>query len=319
MDLQDIYNPVSKELKEVKRLIVSELENTEFEQTKGVSEYIKGYQGKMLRPTFLLLCGRLFSRELLDKHILISAGIELIHLATLIHDDVLDEAELRRGKVTLSKLRGNEASVLFGDYLLSKAFHFVNLADDTKVALIISTMTKYVCEGELMQCLSRENFKLAEEEYIRIIENKTASFFESVGEVGARLSHANGMQIVQVKEFGRNFGLAYQIIDDIVDIVGTEEQAGKTLFTDVHQLKPTLPMIYAGKNDYDKLAELITSERKDTKRIKAFIQEVGGLQYAWEQADKYLDQAEGHLQSLPENECKDALRKLVSFYRRKLV
>lgn len=311
-----IYNPIADELKMTKQCIENALKSDQFELVNQLNEYILSYEGKMLRPAIMLLVSKIFQEELEDKHILTAAGLELIHIATLLHDDILDQAPIRWGRESIWKLKGIDAGVLLGDYLLSRAFYLLQLADEKNVLSIVSNMTRMICEGEIAQCLNKGNFALSEEEYIKIIANKTAVFFESAGKIGVDISSGRNLTktdkiTAHIENFCRLFGIAYQIIDDINDITESEEKLRKTTLTDIRQLKPTLPLIYTYRLERDKFEELIKDESCEPRKIKAFIQSSSALQYAREKARLYLKRASNSIGNLPESIYQKALVNLI--------
>lgn len=237
-------------------------------------EHVEGYRGKMLRPSLVLLTGLACSGDAVSigagptmsvtdadsAHVTIGAVVEMIHVATLVHDDVLDEAEVRRGSQTINALRGNEAAVILGDYLISKAFHLCSTLDSQRTALRIGEVTSIVCEGEMLQLLQRGDLALDERSYFEIIERKTASLIAVACELGALHAGASAEVVRAMHAFGLKLGVAFQIQDDLLDLVGDESVVGKSLGKDLEKEKLTLPLIHH-------LACLSGSARMDTERL----------------------------------------------------
>lgn len=209
--------------------------------------HVERYRGKMLRPTLLLLCARACdpaAAEFTDDQVVAATVVEMIHMATLVHDDVLDEADVRRGGDTVNKRRGNEAAVILGDYLIAKSFHLCSGLQDQRTALRIGEITSIVCEGEMLQNAHRGDFEIPRQTYFEIIERKTAALIAVACEQGA--VHAGAPESVQARlfDYGRLLGSAFQIQDDLLDLVGDEAVVGKSLGRDLQKGTLTLPMIY---------------------------------------------------------------------------
>lgn len=218
-------------------------------QTEAFDPAIEGYvsyaldsSGKRLRPLVALLAGAATGR-LTDEHLDLAVIVELIHLATLIHDDIIDDAERRRSQPTLNARWGNALSVLLGDSLFAHALDLSTRFDNADVSRAIARATRDVCSGEIIQTQRRFDLHLAIEEYLRIIELKTATLFAVAAELGARLNAAPISQVEALANFGRHLGAAYQIYDDCIDLAGCESATGKTLGTDLRKGKMTLPML----------------------------------------------------------------------------
>lgn len=209
---------------------------------------VQRYRGKMLRPAMTLLSGMAAApapdTPPTQEQARLAAVVEMIHVATLVHDDVLDEASVRRSKPTISALRGNEAAVILGDYLISAAFHLCSFLDDQRVALRVGEITGRVCEGELLQLHHRHDLTLDERTYRAIIERKTASLIGVACELGAGFSGADEAARGRLRAFGVKLGVAFQIQDDLLDLTGDERVVGKSLGKDLEKGKLTLPLIH---------------------------------------------------------------------------
>ena len=240
--LADFAECIGSELADVERRFTDEL-TCDLKCVASLVKHVNRFRGKMLRPCLVLLAGKAVG-SLSDAHITLAAVVEMVHMATLVHDDVLDEAELRRKGATINHLRGNEAAVLLGDYLISHSYHLCSTLDSQFAARLIARTTNTVCEGELLQIDNRGNFDLDEETYFQIITRKTASLCATSCLLGAKYANADDYQQRQLELFGLSLGIAFQIQDDILDIVGETSTVGKTLGIDIEKGKMTLPMIH---------------------------------------------------------------------------
>ncbi len=281
-------------------------------------ESLRSRYGKMLRPSLVLLAGKCFG-PITNEHIQIAASIEMIHNATLLHDDVIDDGKRRRGQPSINSIWGNESAVLLGDFLLSKVFK-ICAELETNVANIIATAAVRLCEGELRQIAQKRNWQLTESEYIDVITEKSAVLFSSCCHLGALLSGADKSQIRMLSDFGLNAGIAFQITDDLLDIIGDEKRTGKTLGSDVNKCKLTLAVIHLlGTVDKVKRDELINTylesgnSRPDTKAFAKILEQTGSLEYARNQAQEYITKAIESLEGLDEGEAKKALIETAKF------
>src|SRR5437773_1924004 len=216
---------------------------SELSCVNALVKHVSRFRGKMLRPMLVLLSGRACG-ELTDAHVTLATVVEMVHMATLVHDDVLDEAELRRKGATINHLRGNEAAVLLGDYLISHSYHLCSSLDSQLASRTIARTTNQVCEGELLQIDNRNNLDLSEETYLQIITRKTASLCATRCYLGATFAGGSEAQIAALEPYRRSPWLAFQSQDDILDIIGDAETVGKTLGIDIEKQKVTLPVIH---------------------------------------------------------------------------
>ncbi len=280
-------------------------------------KHVSRFRGKMLRPCLVLLTGKACG-ELRKAHTVIATVVEMVHMATLVHDDVLDEAELRRKGATINHLRGNEAAVLLGDYLISHSYHLCSSLDSQLASRLIARTTNQVCEGELLQIDNRNNLDLDEETYLEIITRKTASLCAMSSLLGAEFAGAAKTVIGQMELYGLSLGTAFQIQDDILDIVGDTGTVGKTLGIDVEKGKMTLPMIHflrtAPAEHRQLLRSLMTSREADkSERIRNLILPSGSMEYARTKAREYAGRARAALQSLPDSEARRVLEMMSEF------
>jgi len=268
--------------------------------------------GKMIRPGLVLLCG-LGCGGLNDQHLQVAAVMEMIHQATLHHDDVLDVADTRRGRPATHRVWGTAAAVLLGDLILSRVLRrCVDLRRD--VARIISDMACRVCQGELRQTLSRGDAGLTESEYLQIIEDKSASFFSACGRAGALLAGADAEQVCAMDLYGLNLGMAFQITDDLLDLVSCPEQAGKPSGRDAGTGTMTLPVIHLlsvlDRPGRDDLATRLRCGRDPTDYLREAAQGMGSLDYARASALRYVHEAIGAIQVVPDGPARTALKDL---------
>ncbi len=214
--------------------------------------HVERYRGKMLRPLLVLLSGvaahplaasRTADEILTDEHVTMAAVCEMVHMATLVHDDVLDEAAVRRRGPTLNALRGNEAAVMLGDYLIASAYHLCSTLSSPEHALAIGHVSRVLCGGELLQIEHREDWSLDETTYFQILERKTAALIAAACERGAIISGGSADHVRALSTYGRRLGVAFQIQDDLLDLLGREQTVGKSVNKDIEKGKLTLPLI----------------------------------------------------------------------------
>ncbi|TVQ30267.1 MAG: polyprenyl synthetase family protein [Phycisphaeraceae bacterium] len=277
---------------------------------EDLCRHVERYRGKMLRPTMVLLSGMAAGapREgvIGDDHITIAAVTEMVHLATLVHDDVLDEAETRRRGDTVNRLRGNEVAVILGDYLISKAFHLCSQLDSQDAALRIGEVTNRVCEGELLQLHHRDNHSLDEDTYFEIIRRKTASLIGVACELGASRSGASSDVQYRFRDYGEKLGMAFQIRDDLLDITGDEMVVGKSLGKDLEKGKLTLPMIHhlqtADPMTRGRTLVLLDDFRADSPEHQGAaleaIRSTGSIEYALSEARRLVSEAKASLDAV---------------------
>lgn len=270
MELKEIISPIEKELAIVKKRYAVELK-AQSEPIKGIGKYISDTPGKFFRPTLVLLSTKAGVNGNFDKAISVGVSIELIHTATLIHDDIIDEATLRRNRKTANSKWGNAISVIAGDYLLSKAFNIISKLNEPKILSVFSKTARMMCEGEMTQLANAYNFEICEDEYLDIIKKKSAYLISDCCAVGGVLGCSTKDVINRLKTYGLNLGLAFQIVDDCLDLIGDESELGKSIWQDMDKGKLTLPIIYLLKNANKKhrrrIVELIALGGNTTHRI----------------------------------------------------
>jgi len=281
------------------------------------AEYALTGNGKHLRPTLVALAGKSLGK-LTEAHATVAVIIEMVHLATLVHDDVMDEAEIRRGRLTLAANWGNEVAVLFGDCLFAHALKLAASFPTPDICRAVASATNTVCSGEILQTQHRRDFERSRKDYFRVLEMKTGELFGLSCELAARLSNAGEAQREGLRRFGMAFGTAYQIYDDCVDLFGVESAAGKSLGTDLAKGKLTLPLLMA----YERAApaerlELETMV-KDWQpgmfaRVAGFLTRYQTFRPSAEVIQRYLAEAREALTTLPTSEGKTGLSGLTEF------
>ena len=297
-----LFTPIARDLEEAERILMQTLASTR----PGVDRllaHLAHYKGKRLRPTLLLLtahaCGNVNS-----AHHRLAAVVEMIHTATLVHDDVLDGASVRRHVPTVGALWGNQASILLGDYLFTHAFHLSSTLDDVRACRIIGEATNRVCAGELHQITRRGALDLGEDEYLDIIDGKTAELTACCCKLGAIYAGMSDDVIERLEGFGRSLGIAFQIADDLLDLVGEETLAGKSLGTDLEQQKLTLPLIHllqhASAEQAARVRAVLTAAGNHKREaLLPDLVAAGSLDYARQRAEAFATAALSDLDCLP--------------------
>ncbi len=302
------------DLAEVERILSRKLHSAK-PHVARLTAHLQHYRGKRLRPALVLLSARA-SGSVEPAHHVLAAAVEMIHTATLVHDDVLDGASLRRHVVTINAGWGNPTSVLLGDMLFSQAFHLTSTVDARACALI-GEATNRVCEGELHQVSQSGNLSLSEADYFDIIDGKTAELTSCCCRLGALYANAPTDTVERLAEYGRYLGMAFQIADDLLDLTGLEEATGKTLGTDLDQQKMTLPLIHAlrelSASDAERLRSLITRTPDATGDLLSLLRKSGSLTYARHRAEQFAAQARSNLDLLPDSEFRDVLSDLTEW------
>ena len=303
------FAPVASDLELAERVFAETL--SQYRGPVGsLVAHLKHYRGKRLRPALLLLAARACGRVAPAHHTL-AAVVEMVHTATLVHDDVLDDADTRRHVATVNSQWGNKASILFGDMLFTHAFHLASTVDG-RACQLIGHATNRVCAGELQQVSQRGNLHLTETEYFDILDGKTAALTEVSGRLGALYAGATDEVAGRLASYGRNLGMAFQVADDLLDLTGDERTAGKTLGTDLDQQKLTLPVIHAinelPPSGAERFRELLRGDTPDKPaRVLATLRETGALAYAKQRADDFAAAARDALAVLPRSDAKAVL------------
>lgn len=311
-----VETAIGPHLLDVEQILLDELQSAN-PYVRDLLQHVTRFRGKRLRPILLLLtaeaCG-----GIRQEHKVLAAVVEMIHLATLVHDDVLDEAETRRHVATVNARWNNETSVLFGDYLFTHAFHLASSLDTTHACRAIGRATNIVCEGELSQIKERGNLDLSEEAYFRIIDGKTAELTALCGELGAKYALAELPIVEAMERYGRYLGLAFQIADDVLDLVGNERKTGKSLGSDIEKQKLTLPLIRllnrASERDAYAIRQLLLHPAEDTRQqLSAFFEKSDAMQYTHQRALRLAEDARQQLDALPASSAKRILLDIAEF------
>lgn len=315
VSLADVYEPIVEELDRVQEILRSELQSeTPFVDSLLEHSWLMG--GKRIRPVFLLLSGASCG-EIKQSHLQMAAALEMIHTATLVHDDFLDEAETRRHRETTNAKWGPKISVLLGDYLFTHSFHVASLSGSADALRMLARASNRVCEGEMRQNAWQGNFELTEEQYLRIITEKTAELCGVGCQIGAFLSGATTGLVAGFEKYGRNLGVAFQIIDDVLDIVGSPEDVGKTLGTDLVNQKPTLPVIHCLEHSDPEarsaLADLLNDSASTTADLLVLLERTDSVQYARQMAQSHAVAATEFAQSLEPSKYSRSLELLAKF------
>jgi octaprenyl-diphosphate synthase len=281
------------------------------------AEYALTGNGKHLRPALVALSANALGKPNED-HVTVAVIIEMVHLATLVHDDVMDEAEIRRGRLTLASNWGNDIAVLFGDCLFAQALRLAAGFPTPEICRAVATATNTVCSGEILQTRNRSNFHLSKAEYFRIIEMKTAELFALSCDLAALLAGATAAERTAMRRFGLTFGTAYQIFDDCLDLFGTEAKAGKSLGTDLVKGKMTLPLLVlrdrANATDRAELERLLARwEPGSLPRVSAMLRQYETLKPSREAIHQYLDSARQSAAALPKSAGQGTLLKLTDY------
>ncbi|HZZ91309.1 MAG TPA: octaprenyl diphosphate synthase [Usitatibacter sp.] len=316
VNLESIRAPIAPDLELVDAVIRRRLQS-DVVLIRTIADYIIGSGGKRLRPALLLLSANACNAKGDAKHEL-AAVIEFIHTATLLHDDVVDESSLRRGRKTANAEFGNAASVLVGDFLYSRAFQMIVEAGSLRVMKVLADATNVIAEGEVLQLLNVHDADTDEENYLRVIRYKTAKLFEAATQVGAILGGATAEVEQSLAEYGMHLGTAFQLIDDVLDYSGDLHETGKNLGDDLAEGKPTLPLIYAMRTGNDAQRSAIRHAiehggKSDLERVVEAIRDTGALDYSRECARREAATATARLQRLAHSACRDSLLQLAHF------
>ena len=316
MKLEDIRELVSDDLQIVDRRIRERL-HSEVALVDQVSAYIIAGGGKRLRPLLVVLAARAAGYHGV-QHIDAAAFIEFIHTATLLHDDVVDGSSKRRGRDTANEVWGNETSVLVGDFLYSRAFQMMAEIGSLPIMRIMADATNTIAEGEVLQLLNAHDPETTEERYLNVIYRKTARLFEAGAEIAAVLAEASDAVRGALAEYGRHVGIAFQLIDDLLDYRGSSEERGKNLGEDLAEGKPTLPLIHALRNGNEQQRAVIRLAIEqgglaELAQITRAIEATGGLDYTAQLARSEADAALTALTAVPESPYARALRALAAF------
>ncbi len=316
LDLAPLYAPIREDLKRVDQVLLQELRSS-ISSVDLLCRHVERYRGKMLRPAVLLLSGRACG-NIGPEHDTLAAVVEMVHLATLVHDDILDDSDMRRSRETVNRRWGTESAVLLGDYLFSHAFALCSSLESQFASQLIGKTANALCEGELIQVSRRNDFALTEETYFDIIARKTASLTQTCCTLGARYAGADPAVVANLAQFGRSLGMAFQIADDLLDLTGDEQETGKTAGRDVGKGKITLPIIHflreqpEGRCD-EMLAILNTGQAETRRRVSELLNESDSIEYAHDIARAHIATAVDSLSELPVTDARGALTAMAEF------
>ncbi len=321
MDFSDILSVVSTDLEQIEQELETNIQSP-IPLVYEISKYLLGSGGKRLRPAVLLLacgaCGRTSGKE----RIFAASALELIHTATLLHDDVVDEAALRRGMPSSNIVWGNKPTVLVGDFMLARALGLIQACGDLELIKAVTDAAAKLAEGQVLEVMSSNSMvEMTEEICFGIIENKTASLLESCGTVGAILAGVNDELKSSLGEYGFNIGVAFQLTDDALDYSSTEEEFGKGVGQDLVEGKMTLPLYYsiesASPKEQSTINEILVSEQEfnedELSFVRDIVQKYNGVKKTNDMAEKYVEMANSSIESLPGSVYKNSLNSLAEY------
>ncbi len=316
MALDKINALIGPDMKSVDAVIRQRL-HSDVVLVRQVAEYIISSGGKRLRPVLVLLAAGAMGYKGVNHHEL-AAVVEFIHTATLLHDDVVDESELRRGRETANNLFGNAASVLVGDFLYSRAFQMMVSVGNMRIMQVLADATNIIAEGEVLQLMNCHDADVDEERYLQVIRYKTAKLFQAAARLGAILGGATPEVEEGLAAYGMHLGTAFQLVDDVLDYSSDEAETGKHLGDDLAEGKPTLPLIYVMQNGSPEQAACVRRAieeggRDDFPAVLEAIRATGALEHTLKQAKLESEVAVRALQALPASQYKDSLVELSVF------
>lgn len=314
-ELASLYDPVRVDLAQVDRILSGQLRSS-FAFIDELTSRVRLFHGKRIRPVLLLLSAQASGGVRAEHHVL-AAVIEMIHVATLVHDDLLDGAETRRHVNTVNAEWGDEASVLLGDYLFSQAYYLASTLDTTAACKMIGEATNQTCEGELRQISHRGDFDLSETEYLEILAGKTARLIECSCRLGATFAGAEDAVINAMARYGQKLGVAFQVVDDLLDLVGRVDQTGKSMGSDWVKRKMTLPAILlrdrGSPHQVEELRRLFENETDMHREVLALLAQSKALDWAEQVAHRLAGQAESELAALPPTQARNHLSRIARF------
>jgi octaprenyl-diphosphate synthase len=317
-DLNDVYNDIQEELQKVEESLKT-FSSSPNRLIAEISTYLFQKKGKRIRPALLILCSKLLDYRG-EEHIAMAALVEFIHTASLIHDDIIDNSDFRRGRDTVHTRWGPNISVLLGDYLYIKTIGMSQESSHPEVLRVLTDVTSRMIEGELTEYQMSGNLETAEEDYIGIIDKKTASLFSAACQIGAVLGRATREQVDRLVEYGRNLGLAFQVTDDLLDFQGEEKLLGKPVLSDLSEGRITLPLIYAlrmdGSGGERRLRTLLERKKHDARskrEILDIIKANGALEDGHRKAQAFSLRAKEVVSGFPESPHREALSLLAEF------
>lgn len=316
MDIQSIYSLIKDDMATVDSMIQSRLQS-DVVLINQLGHYIINSGGKRLRPALAILCARACGYQG-QHHINLATIIEFIHTATLLHDDVVDNSDMRRGRETANSIWGNEASVLVGDFLYTRSFEMMVEMGSMRLMKVLSHTTNVIAEGEVLQLLNCNDASTTEERYLEVIHHKTAKLFEAAGLLGAVITESSAEVEQAMASYAMHLGSAFQLVDDLLDYSESSETIGKNIGDDLAEGKPTLPLIYAMQHGTTAQAAIVKEaiekgQRDKINEIIAIIESTGAIGYTSKAAENEVAQAKQALSILDDSQYKEALASLADF------
>lgn len=315
--LSCIRAPVQADLRAADQLIVQELVS-DIPLIQQITHHIIQSGGKRLRPLLVILAARATGYTGDKAHLELAAIIEFVHTATLLHDDVVDESKLRRGQRTANAVWGNQASVLVGDFLYSRAFQLLTRRQHTRIMQVLADTTNHIAEGEVLQLMNQHDPDITEADYLAVIQRKTAELFSAATHIGALLSTDTPSVHKAMAEYGLHLGLAFQIVDDLLDYTSNASEMGKNVGDDLAEGKATLPLIYTLQHADAKTAQHIraaiqTGGLEQLAHITEAMQACNAFAYTLQKAKTFAARAKTALDAIPASPCRDSLHQLIDF------
>jgi len=318
MQIQDVFSAYKDDLQQVEKYLNKHI-TSDVKLIPEVSHHLIGSGGKRFRPLLLLICAGLCGYRG-NNRFPMAAVMEFIHTATLLHDDVIDQAIIRRGKTSANNIWGNAASVLVGDFLYSKSFTLMTEIENIAILKLMSQVTNIMSEGEVFQLMKCGDVNLTEEEYLTIIEKKTAVLISATCVSGAILGSASPEKMDALAQFGRNIGMAFQMTDDTLDYMAKKQEFGKSIGKDLEEGKMTLPLIFAltqcTKDERNKTEKLISGKdgsQKTAQKILSLISKYNGIDYSMQCAEKFIRNAQTQTNVFPDSLEKNQLNAVADY------
>lgn len=316
--MESVLALIGDDLKSVERQFKKDLESN-VPLIRKVGEYVLSSGGKRIRPALLLLAARLLNYTG-ERHIPLASVVEFIHTATLLHDDVVDSANMRRGLASANTLWGNEASVLVGDFLFSKSFSLMVLDGDLNILRVLANATTQIAEGEVLQLICTSDTDITEERYIEVVVCKTAILLAAACQAGAIIGNSSPEQESALAAFGMDLGIAFQLMDDTLDYVADEKEFGKTIGHDLEEGKITLPLIetlrLCSEDEREMVGEIVVKEELQTddfEQVLELVNRFGGIDYTVQKAKTYIASAKSHLEIFDDSPVRSALFRLADY------
>ena len=317
ISLKQIKKPFEAEIREYERIFKASM-TSNVKLVDTIVKYVVKHRGKGLRPLLVIMTAKLVGQPVENTYI-IASTIELLHTASLVHDDVVDNAEIRRGFPSINAVWKNKISVLMGDYLLSNCLINATKTENIKTMQILADVSSRLSKGELLQIEKTKRMNMSEEDYFRIISNKTAALIGAAAQLGAMTTSDQPEDHERLKQFGENLGLAFQIQDDLLDYYGKQSIVGKPVGNDFKDKKITLPLIHAFQNAEEREIKEIKkilkkgANSKDVEYIIQFVENYGGIEYTNQKQNEYALKAKQCLDVYKDNDVKDALINFIEF------